>query len=436
MIKIKTLVLSTLLLLCCFGVKANEEKTEETNERIKTSIRLLCFGNSFSMDMLGYVPFVMKNIAPDLELTVTIAYNGGSTLAQHMANFSNGDVVQNGVTYSPKKYKYYTCKNARPWTLIGSFDANEVLQKEDWDIITFQQSSGVVRKSYDTYYKPFINHLCDSVTNRLGDSVNLGWVSIHSCNYYTYDELMSVWEDITANTVTLLENCSIPTLFPYGTALQNLRTVRECDTLGYKGFLMADTGHLQEGIGCLCAAYANCLVILKAAGYTNIGVIGDTTRIDMDFLQDNQIQGVNIGNGIIGMQDDFVYKAQVAATKAIENPFEITDISGYNLKEQTFTIRYLIDGEVYKEVLAISGSYIKPLPPPAKEGYEFCHWKGLPEQMPAEDITVYAVFKPTTEIEIIENDNLPDVIYDLNGTRTRSTKRGINIINGNKVLIK
>lgn len=436
MIKIKTIMLSVLLLLCCTGVEANEGKTEEGNERIKKSIKLLCFGNSFSMDILGYVPFVMQNIAPDLELTIAIAYNGGSTLAQHMANFSNGDVVQNGVTYSPKEYKYYTSKNARPWTLLGSFDTNEVLQKEDWDIITFQQSSGVARKSYDIYYKPFINNLCDSVTKMFGNGINIGWISIHSCNYYTYDELMSVWEDITGNTAELMENCSIPTLFPYGTALQNLRTVRECDTMGYKGFLMADTGHLQEGIGCLCAAYANCLVILKEAGYTNLGVIGDTTRIDMDFLQNNQIQGVNIGDGIIGMQDDFVYKAQVAATKAIENPFEITDISGYNLKEQTFTIRYLVDNEVYKEVSAISGSYIKPLTPPAKEGYEFCHWEGLPEQMPAEDITVYAVFKPTTGIEIFENDNKPDVIYYLNGTRAGNTKRGINIINGNKVLIK
>lgn len=37
---------------------------------------------------------------------------------------------------------------------------------------------------------------------------------------------------------------------------------------------------------------------------------------------------------------------------------------------------------------------------------------------------------------IIENDNKPDVIYYLNGTRAGNPKRGINIINGNKFLIK
>ena len=102
-----------LLLLCAVPATAKNSEEEQTD---KKTIKLLCFGNSFSMDVLCYVPFVMKNIAQDVDLTIAIAYNGGSSLVQHMANFSNRDVVQNGVTYSPKVYKLYKCTNAKPWT--------------------------------------------------------------------------------------------------------------------------------------------------------------------------------------------------------------------------------------------------------------------------------------------------------------------------------
>ena len=325
-----------LLLLCAVPATAKNSDEEQTD---KKTIKLLCFGNSFSMDVLCYVPFVMKNIAPDVDLTIAIAYNGGSSLVQHMANFSNRDVVQNGVTYSPKVYKLYKCTNAKPWTLLGSYDANGVLFNDDWDIVTFQNATGTVRKSYGIYYEPFINNLCDSVVNKLGDEIKLGWFSIHSSSYFTYDELVSFWADIVENTKILLDNSPVTVLFPYGTALQNLRTVRKYDTMGVNGFLMADTGHLQEGIGCLCAAYANCLVLLKEAGITDIGVIGDTTRIDKDFLQNNQIQGQNIGDGIVGMDDESLYQAQLAATRAVEKPFELTDINKETTVENVFVER-------------------------------------------------------------------------------------------------
>ena len=99
--KLKMFLFVALLLLCAVPATAKNSDEEQTD---KKTIKLLCFGNSFSMDVLCYVPFVMKNIAPDVDLTIAIAYNGGSSLVQHMANFSNRDVVQNGVTYSPKVY--------------------------------------------------------------------------------------------------------------------------------------------------------------------------------------------------------------------------------------------------------------------------------------------------------------------------------------------
>ena len=345
------LLFTALLLLCVIPAAAKDDADKLFEKR---TVKLLCFGNSFSMDVLCYVPFVMKNIAPDVDLTVAIAYNGGSSLVQHMANFSNSDVVQNGVTYSPKKYKLYKCTNAKPWTLLGSYDANEALSNDDWDIVTFQNATGTVRKSYEIYYEPFINNLCDSVVNRLGDDIKLGWFSIHSSSYFTYDELVNFWADIVLNTKRLLDNTPVTVHFPYGTALQNLRTVRKYDNMGVSGFLMADTGHLQEGIGCLCAAYANCLVLLKEIGMTDVTVIGDTTRIDEEFLKYNQVQGQNIGDGIVGMDDESIYQAQLAATRAVENPFELTDINeettvGKVLVERLSNFFYSINGGIVEK---------------------------------------------------------------------------------------
>ncbi len=58
----------------------------------------------------------------------------------------------------------------------------------------------------------------------------------------------------------------------------------------------------------------------------------------------------------------------------------------------SYTITYLVDGEVVHSESVTYGTTIIALEEPYKEGHTFSGWSGLPETMPAKDITVSATF--------------------------------------------
>ena len=68
------------------------------------------------------------------------------------------------------------------------------------------------------------------------------------------------------------------------------------------------------------------------------------------------------------------------------------------------TITYMVDGEVYHTVSLPYGISITVPQPPVKAGYTFVEWEGLPETMPAENITVTAKYVKINPDEIPAKD--------------------------------
>ncbi len=58
----------------------------------------------------------------------------------------------------------------------------------------------------------------------------------------------------------------------------------------------------------------------------------------------------------------------------------------------SYTIKYVLDGKNYKTVVLEYGAAIVPEDSPAKEGYTFGGWSDIPETMPAHDVTVTGSF--------------------------------------------
>ena len=58
----------------------------------------------------------------------------------------------------------------------------------------------------------------------------------------------------------------------------------------------------------------------------------------------------------------------------------------------SYKLVYLVDGAVYKEDSVVFGTVLTPESYPVKEGHTFSGWDGLPETMPARDVTVSGVF--------------------------------------------
>ena len=72
---------------------------------------------------------------------------------------------------------------------------------------------------------------------------------------------------------------------------------------------------------------------------------------------------------------------------------DITVTGSYTVNK--YKLSYVIDGEPYKTVEVEYGATIVP-EAPEKEGYTFSGWEGLPETMPAEDVTVTGTFSINT----------------------------------------
>ena len=58
----------------------------------------------------------------------------------------------------------------------------------------------------------------------------------------------------------------------------------------------------------------------------------------------------------------------------------------------TYTLTYIVDGEVYASYEKQYGESVTPEPAPSKEGYTFSGWSDIPETMPAHDVTVTGSF--------------------------------------------
>ncbi len=72
------------------------------------------------------------------------------------------------------------------------------------------------------------------------------------------------------------------------------------------------------------------------------------------------------------------------------------------LAKHTFTVTYIVDGEVYKTYKVVEGTKIPVPAKPAKDGAEFAGWNPeVPEKMPAQDM----IFEATWESEIVEIPN-------------------------------
>ena len=279
---------------------------------VTDTLRVLSIGNSFSLDALSYVPFIMKAVAPEIYLKLGVMYIGGGSLE----NFHNA-LDTNG-------FRYYWSYGAKPWDERLNVSMTETIQSQPWDVIVLQQQSYASR--YYSTYQPYLNQL-------------IGWLDEHTSYNHEYAWLITpsypdgldrlapdttsvqMFERILQCVSNLQQDTGIELLLPCGTAIQNARTT-PLDSLGDFGHLF-DYLHLQDGIPCLIEAYVACAALLDRYGLSN-RVWTDTTWIDQQWLRAKNIQEIN---GLpVGMSEESRAIAKQCAIKALENPLSITTI--------------------------------------------------------------------------------------------------------------
>lgn len=117
-----------------------------------SELKILGIGNSFTRDSFGYLPFILQSILPNINITVGIIYWGGCSLQTHL------EAMNDGRDMYYDKYDY----NIGKWVTTQKSEY-DILNDENWDIITLQQSS-LFANQWNTYY-PYVGGIIKYMFN-------------------------------------------------------------------------------------------------------------------------------------------------------------------------------------------------------------------------------------------------------------------------------
>lgn len=280
---------------------------------VPDTLCVLAIGNSFTVDAMAMLPFVMQQVYPDTYLVLGILYRGGTSLADHLA------YVTNDWTYS----QYYRWTVEEGWIQTRYKAPLEVLDEEPWDWITLQQVS-YMSFDYSTV-EPYLGPLVSFIRGR-GYHGRMGWILTQSypdgsshlnglkregvAVNYTSDEMLMATA-VCAQQV--LNTGLVDAVFPCGTALQNARHT-SLQQYGDWGQMTQESMHLQSGIGMFVEACAAAMT-LKGTSFDQCR-INVTTSMYRPLARGHQV----------GMSDDNQDLAVKCAAAAFHSPFAISTL--------------------------------------------------------------------------------------------------------------
>ena len=149
------------------------------------------------------------------------------------------------------------------------------------------------------------------------------------------------------------------------------------------------------------SAFAYCIALKtitigKGVNYINSNAFADCEKLTDVYCSAESVPSTNAD----AFNDSYIeYATLHVPAGSIEAYSSTAPWNGFKeivaLDDTKYKLTYKVDGEEYKEYDMIVGSKITPEAEPTKEGYTFSGWIGLPEYMPAEDVTVTGTFTET-----------------------------------------
>lgn len=102
--------------------------------------RILGIGNSYTIDSLQMLGEIYQAEKPGTNLELGIAYYSGCSLQSHVKFYNANDAVY--------EYCYYTSETGK-WTTTKNMTLQQIIQAEQWDIVSLQQNSSASGLRYD-----------------------------------------------------------------------------------------------------------------------------------------------------------------------------------------------------------------------------------------------------------------------------------------------
>lgn len=265
------------------------ETTKEEEKKEVRSLKILAIGNSFSTDAMQYLWQICRDGGVE-EVVLGNLYYGGCSISQHLA-FAKSD---------SDSYTYY--KNTTgEWKKTEKYKMSQALADEEWDIVTFQQTSKTcgLRSSYSS-----LPALVSHVRGKLPAArfmFHMTWAyqqdSTHA-SFPNYDKSQQKMYDmiIDCTRECVEKSGSFETVIPCMTSIQNARTSFLGDTLTRDGY------HLDYSIG------------RYIAGLTWYAVL---TGGDVDAIKYNP--------STAAISEDMLAVAREAVKNAMASPLAVTE---------------------------------------------------------------------------------------------------------------
>ncbi len=234
--KLKLLVLSALMVAVgAFGQSAGKPEV----------VRILAVGNSFSEDALDY-HFHGLCEAAGKRAVVGNLFIGGCSIDRHLLNARTDSAA----------YRFRRIGLDGAILAVEKVRLSEAIGSDDWDFVSFQQSSGVsgIYASYANLGE-LISYVDSLTPDKTGYIWHQTWAyaptSTHSAfGRYGSDQQTMYDSIMNANRRAIMENRALSRVVPSGTAVQNAREA------GGDPDLTRDGYHLHPLMGRYVAACA------------------------------------------------------------------------------------------------------------------------------------------------------------------------------------
>jgi len=216
-----------------------------SDSKIGKTIRILSFGNSFSVDSLQWFYDLAVSYGYD-NITLGILYISACDLEKHADNIANRSFV-----YTYKK------NTDGKWVDNKEYSAAHAMKDEEWDYVVIGQSTANSgrEQTYDPYLKQITDYIKANATNpKVKIAFNMTWSHQATSTHYSFpkfyenDQMIMYNSIVSAVKSRATANNGIQIVIPCGTAIQNARTSFVGDTLTRDGY------HLSEYLGRYIAA--------------------------------------------------------------------------------------------------------------------------------------------------------------------------------------
>ena len=300
------------------------------------SLKVLAVGNSFTCDELSYVPYVIKSIAPDVDVRLRLLTRGSGKIKDWACNVDSDSV--SGATNKFYEWKPFPGR----WSLPAASSLRQSVMADNWDVILFQQVSTL--PYWETVDSSLVE-LTGWLRNEMGYEGKIGWMLTHA--YSDSDVVYSgsfpeltcsdeMWQLNVALADSVMHSGCVDLLIPSGTAVQIARHTRLgdftydqlCAGCWYNGARDVNT-HLQEGVGPFTAACA------AAGALLNQSPVGARVQLSSSWIipganptysninTNPTLQAIDQYLGGLGMDDASQQLATECAAAAIEHPYRL-----------------------------------------------------------------------------------------------------------------